>query len=190
MSKLSELLYYIFQLFYFMLPGIFANMMPIFAEKLNILRSLAVPVDLNRKWFDGKPLLGNHKTYRGFITGIFISIVITFLQSKLYHYDFFKTLSILNYENYNFLVLGFLIGFGVLFGDSLKSFFKRRLNIKPGKPFIPFDQIDSVVGALLVVSIIYIPPLKLVLSLLLLSILAHFIIRAIGYYLGITKERW
>lgn len=182
--------FYILQLFYLMLPGIFANMMPVFAGKLNILKSLAVPVDFNKKWFDNKPIFGSHKTFRGFVTGIFVSIIIIYLQIKLYNYDFFQKLSIIPYSQYNFFILGFLLGFGVLFGDTLKSFFKRRLDIKPGKPFIPFDQIDSVLGALLLVSIIYIPTFKLVISLILLSIITHFTVRTIGYYSGITKERW
>jgi len=187
---LSDFAYYILQLIYLMLPGIFANMMPIFAAKLNILKSFAIPVDFNKKWFDNKPVLGSHKTFRGFVTGIIISIVIVYLQVKLDSFEFFQKLSIIPYNQYSFFTLGFLLGFGVLFGDSVKSFFKRRLDIKPGKPFIPFDQIDSVLGAILFVSIIYIPTIKLVISLIVLSILTHFTVRTIGYYLSINKERW
>jgi len=187
---LSDIAFYILQLIYLMLPGIFANMMPVFAGKLNILKSLAVPVDFNKKWFDKRPILGSHKTFRGYITGILISIIIIYIQVKLYNYEFFQQLSIIPYNQYNFFTLGFLLGFGVLFGDTVKSFFKRRLNIKPGKPFIPFDQIDSVLGAILFVRMIYIPTFKLVASLLLLSLITHLGIRTIGYYIGINKERW
>lgn len=186
----SEILEYIIELLYLMLPGIFANMAPVFAAKWNILNVLAKPIDANRKWLDGKPILGKHKTYRGFIIGIFIAIVIAYIQFRLYDLFVFKSLSIIPYGQYNPFLLGFLIGFGVLLGDSVKSFFKRRINIKPGHPFFPFDQIDSVVGALLFVSIIYIPSFKLVVSLLALSLVTHLLVRTIGYYTGFNKERW
>jgi hypothetical protein len=32
--------------------------------------------------------------------------------------------------------------------DSVKSFVKRRVGIAPGAPWIPFDQLDFVIGAL------------------------------------------
>jgi CDP-2,3-bis-(O-geranylgeranyl)-sn-glycerol synthase len=47
------------------------------------------------------------------------------------------------------LSLGFLLGLGAMAGDAAKSFFKRRLGIAPGHPWIPFDQIDFQIGALL-----------------------------------------
>jgi CDP-2,3-bis-(O-geranylgeranyl)-sn-glycerol synthase len=36
-------------------------------------------------------------------------------------------------------------------GDAVKSFLKRRAGIRPGRPWIPFDQIDFVVGELVLV---------------------------------------
>jgi CDP-diglyceride synthetase len=44
-------------------------------------------------------------------------------------------------------------------GDAVKSFFKRRLGITPGKSWFPFDQLDFVLGAILFVSIIKFPGL-------------------------------
>ncbi|MBI2546706.1 CDP-archaeol synthase [Candidatus Woesearchaeota archaeon] len=186
----SEILEYVLELFYLMLPGILANMMPVLAARWKILNFLAKPIDSNKKWLDNKPILGKHKTYRGFILGIAVAMLVAFIQFKLYNLFVFKSLSIIPYDRYNPFLLGFLIGFGVLLGDSVKSFFKRRLNIKPGKPFFPFDQIDSVIGGLLFVSIIYIPTFKLVVSLLALSLVTHLAVRTIGYYTGISKERW
>lgn len=31
-------------------------------------------------------------------------------------------------------------------GDAAKSFFKRRVHVPPGKPWVPFDQLDFVIG--------------------------------------------
>ena len=99
-------------------------------------------------------------------------------------------LSIIPYNLYNPIVFGALLGFGVMLGDSVKSFFKRRLDIKPSQPFIPFDQTDSVIGAIVLMSILYIPTFTLVISLILLSLVLHLSIRTIGYYIGFNRERW
>jgi CDP-2,3-bis-(O-geranylgeranyl)-sn-glycerol synthase len=37
---------------------------------------------------------------------------------------------------------------GTLGGDALKSFFKRQLDIPPGESWIPFDQVDYVLGGI------------------------------------------
>ena len=90
----------------------------------------------------------------------------------------------------NIYLFGFLAGFGVLFGDLVESFFKRRLDIAPGKSFFPWDQIDSVLGGLLFISIVYLPPWHVVVTLIVLTLVLHISIRHIGYYLGIEKSKW
>jgi hypothetical protein len=50
------------------------------------------------------------------------------------------------------LATGLRFGFGAVAGDAAKSFFKRRLAIAPGSPWIPFDQLDFAVGALVLVG--------------------------------------
>ena len=64
-----------------MLPGIFANMTPVLIR--NHWKFLERPVDFNLKWFDGKRLLGDHKTWRGFISGTLVSIGIVAIQKGL-----------------------------------------------------------------------------------------------------------
>jgi CDP-2,3-bis-(O-geranylgeranyl)-sn-glycerol synthase len=55
-----------------------------------------------------------------------------------------------DYTHWPLLGLGF--GVGAMLGDSLKSLLKRRLRIAPGAPWIPFDQVDFVLGALALVG--------------------------------------
>jgi CDP-2,3-bis-(O-geranylgeranyl)-sn-glycerol synthase len=82
------------------------------------------------------------------------------------------------------------MGFAALVGDSLKSFFKRRLNLRPGAPWIPFDQIDFVVAALIVLSFwIKIDWLEMAIVLA-LSFLADVIVNQLSYRLGIKREPW
>jgi len=86
------------------------------------------------------------------------------------------------------LLLGFLLGFGALFGDVVESFFKRQFNVKPGKPFIPFDQIDFLVGAWLFLLFVYVPSWQVIVILLVMGILLHLLSNIIGYLIGVNKE--
>ena len=111
---------------YFFLPAGVANMAPVLVKKLNLFN---YPIDCNAK-LNNKPILGKNKTFRGLIFGTIFSIITIYLQfiiSLTY-----PNLSIINYSNYNLIWLGFLLGFGALFGDICKSFFKRLNNIESG----------------------------------------------------------
>ena len=99
-------------------------------------------------------------------------------------------ISIIDYSNP--IALGFLMGIGAVAGDAIESFFKRRANIKSGKPFIPFDQTDFVIGAYLFVLPFYysIITWQLFLSSLVMSFLLHIIVNHLAFYLKIRKEKW
>ena len=75
-------------------------------------------------------------------------------------------------------------------GDSVKSFFKRRVNIAPGKKFIPWDQIDAALGAIVLISIIWPIGWKDSISIIVFTFVLHVLVRNIGYYLKINKEKW
>lgn len=172
-----------------MLPAYLANMAPVFAQKFGLLKFMARPVDGGRTW-RGKPVFGEHKTWRGFVAGVVAAIAVAWLQYFLYPIPVFKNLSLLNYSTENFLFLGFLMGLGSLFGDLIKSFFKRRVGIAPGKSWIPFDQIDFVVGALIFVSPIYFPSWPAVAVILIFSPVLHILANNLGYLLKIKNARW
>ena len=171
-----------------MLPGIFANMTPVLIKPW--FKWMAVPVDCGLT-FRGKPALGANKTVRGFVFGILVAMIATGFQTCLFcQYQGIRDISLINYGEHHFLLTGFLIGFGVLFGDSFKSFFKRRTGRKPGERFFPYDQLDSVIGALVFILFVYIPTWQVVAMLIGMSLFFHILIRNIGYYIGINKSRW
>lgn len=172
-----------------MLPAYFANMAPVFAQRLGLLKFLAKPVDGGRM-FLGKPIFGPNKTWRGFVTGVFVAIITTWFQYLAYSIPFFNKISLINYSKIDLWILGFLFGFGALFGDLIKSFFKRRLNIPPSAPWFPFDQLDFVIGSLIFVSLIYKPPLSIVVTILIISLILHILVNNIGYLLKIKSTRW
>lgn len=180
---------FLLKCFYFMLPAYLANMAPVFAQKLGILKFLEKPVDGGKKW-NGKEIFGSHKTWRGFAVGIITAVLIAWLQFFLYQWPVFQKISFLDYGSTNFLALGALLGFGALFGDLVKSFFKRRINIAPGAPWIPSDQLDFVAGALIFSALIYFPGWPAVISIIIISPVLHILTNNIGYLLKIKNTRW
>jgi CDP-2,3-bis-(O-geranylgeranyl)-sn-glycerol synthase len=171
---------------WFLVPCYLANMMPVFVKRLHVLD---YPVDLGRK-LGGKPIFGSHKTYRGVFFGVLAALAGACIQSLLYQDSaWIRQISIVPYALPDSLLLGFLLGFGALFGDLVKSFFKRRVGVAPGKSWFPFDQLDYVAGAILLASPLVVLPLSLVLTMVAISFALHLISVFIGYYLGIRKSR-
>ncbi len=178
-----EALVYLFKVFWFLLPAGFANMAPVMFRWI----PFNTPIDFNLK-LGKKPVLGAHKTWRGLIIGIMLAIVVAHIQFLLY--PMMRSYSLIDYSAVSMPLFGFLLGFGALFGDLIKSFFKRRFNIKPGKVWIPFDQVDYILGSLLFISF-YIPTdLLLWISSLLLFSLLHPIINYLGYMLRFKKNKF
>jgi len=167
-----------------MLPAYFANMAPVIVKKIGLLD---FPIDFNKQ-INNKPIFGKNKTFRGIIFGIIFAIIIAYLQFLLYNVDSFKNISFIDYKNW--LLFGALMGLGALTGDLIKSFFKRRLGMNPGARFVPFDQTDFVVGALVFIMPIFDLSLKIVITLLLLSFILHILVNHIAFYLKIRNERW
>jgi len=173
------------QALYFILPAYFANIVPVIVKKINFL---AIPVDFGKKW-NNRPVFGSHKTWRGLLFATLGGVLIFYLQKILYPNDFFAMLSLVNYDKFPAL-FGALLGFGAIFGDLAKSFFKRRLAIPPGKRWLPFDQIDLVVGALAFSLFYYAPPLWVWIFLILVTIPLHILVKFLGFYSGISNQKW
>ena len=174
---------------YFMLPCYFANMAPPIAKRLGILKFLDKPVDFNFK-IKNQPILGKHKTLRGFIVGIIVAICVCVFQKYLFRFDFFLKISLLNYDKINAFLFGLLMGFGSLFGDSVGSFIKRRFKKPEGSSFIILDQLCFVIGALLFSSFIYLPDIKHIIFILVITFFLHILTNHIGYWLKIQENKW
>lgn len=168
---------------WFFLPAGFANMSPVIFSRVKFLD---VPVDFNNK-IRGKAIFGKHKTYRGFFFGILAAIATVIIQS--FFYNSMKNYSIVDYSSINLLLLGFLFGFGTMFGDLVESFFKRRLNIKPGRQWIPFDQIDWILGTVIFVGFYININLDIIITALVLGTVLHILVNYLGFYIGIKKNK-
>jgi CDP-2,3-bis-(O-geranylgeranyl)-sn-glycerol synthase len=160
------------QLLYLMLPIYFANMAPPFVRYW-------------RGWNRAisQRQLGSHKTVVGFSLGVVTAVAVVFAQSRI-GWDG----SLVDYDQW--LALGVATGTGAMLGDSAKSLFKRRLKIAPGKPWIPFDQLDFVAGGLLALT----PWIRLnildVAAILALSFLGDICVNHVSFYSGIRDTKW
>jgi CDP-2,3-bis-(O-geranylgeranyl)-sn-glycerol synthase len=160
------------QLIYLMLPVYFANMAPPFVKYWSGWNR-----PISRRW------LGDHKTVVGFLLGVAVATITAFVQSLiawgdgLGHYD-------------RWLGLGLACGFGAMGGDAIKSLIKRRLGIAPGKPWIPADQLDFVLGGLVALS--FFAPLRLVDVALILAVsfFGDVVVNHISFHLGIRDTKW
>jgi CDP-2,3-bis-(O-geranylgeranyl)-sn-glycerol synthase len=133
---------------WFFLPAGLANMTPIFAAKLPLLRDLNFPLD-SYMTFRHKRIFGSHKTVRGLLSGMIVGVLTASLQVFLYaHVPLIKTFVSINYTSLNPILFGLLSSVGALTGDALRSFFKRQRGMAPGKSWFPFDQIDYVLGGI------------------------------------------
>lgn len=166
----------ILQTIWLLLPAGVANMAPVLFKWLPVLNT---PIDFGRS-IHGQRIFGQNKTWRGLLIGILAGIVVVYLQQKFYP----------GYGTENFILLGALLGGGALLGDLVKSFFKRRVAIAPGQSWWFFDQIDWIVGALVLVSFYKSVSWQIWLTALVIFGLLHPVINLVGYYLGIKQNKF
>jgi CDP-2,3-bis-(O-geranylgeranyl)-sn-glycerol synthase len=119
----------------------------------------------------------------GFAAGILAAVVTTFLQSRI------------GWENAlvapePWLALGLRFGLGAMAGDTAKSFVKRRAGIAAGRPWIPWDQIDFVLGALALVWGVAALSWVDLLTIIVLSVVGHVLVNHLGYRIGIRNVKW
>jgi CDP-2,3-bis-(O-geranylgeranyl)-sn-glycerol synthase len=160
------------QLIYLMLPVYFANMAPPFVKYWTGWNR-----PISRRW------LGDHKTVVGFILGVGVATLTTYVQSLIAWGGSVA-------DNQRWLVLGLACGFGALGGDALKSLIKRRIHIAPGKLWIPADQLDFVLGGLVALSFfVALRPVDVAL-ILAVSFLGDIVINHLSFRLGVRNTRW
>lgn len=172
------------QSIWFILPAGIANLA---ASLSRFIPLLGYSVDFGATW-KGKRIFGDHKTWRGIIFGTIFGTLTFFLQQYLYRFDFFESLSRFDYPATTW-ILGLLLGAGAVWGDSFRSFFKRRMNRAPGTPWIPFDQIDYTIGAIAAASIVYFPGWGFVTFTVCFGFGLHILFNLLGYALKLQKNK-
>ncbi|MFH1591051.1 MAG: CDP-archaeol synthase [archaeon] len=182
-----DLLTLIMGTLYLLLPGAVANTMPILFK--HSLKMLALPVDGGARLL-GHRVFGSHKTWRGILVGVAGGTLMAGVQGLLHGQGTLVSISLVDYSAMPVLIFGFLFSIGIMVGDLVESMIKRQVGKKPGQRWFPFDQIDSAIGGLIFILPMYQPPVAVIITGLVLSIILHVGFRHIGYYLGINKKRW
>ncbi len=145
-----------------MLPVIFAGAFNMLFTKTRLYQKTNAPIDRNRIFIDGQRIFGDNKTWAGFVSMIIICMIVQCLWGafcNLIHITYRNELYA-DYDNevwFN-LIAGFLFGLAYMAFELPNSFIKRRLKIVPGKTskgikggiFFVVDQIDSLIGVILV----------------------------------------
>ena len=149
-----------------------ANMTPVLVKNWSFLN---YPVDFKLK-FRGFRIFGSHKTFRGLFWGLIFSWYLLSVFVDTFSWD----------VPYN---LGLWIAVGVLGGDLVGSFIKRQCNVAPGAKFFPWDQIDSLIG-LVIVLFVFKFSLSLIGIVVVVWFFGHIMFNHLGYYLKIKESKW
>jgi CDP-2,3-bis-(O-geranylgeranyl)-sn-glycerol synthase len=128
-------------------------------------------------------LLGGHKTVVGFAAGVLAAVAVTLAQSRIAWPG-----GLVAYDHW--VALGLRFGTGAMAGDAAKSFVKRRRAIPPGTPWIPWDQVDFALGALILVSGQAALSWSDLAINLLLSATGHVLVSHVGYWIGVRDVKW
>ncbi len=155
-----------------MAPAYLANMAPPF---LRHWKGWNRPI--SRRW------LGEHKTIGGVVLGMLIALVAAWIQARI---DW--QASLVPYDRWP--LIGLALGGGALGGDIVKSFFKRARGIAPGRSWIPADQLDFVLGALLFAWPLARLGLRDVAVIVFVSFIGDIAVNHVAYWLRIRDSKW
>ena len=183
-----------------LLPVILAGALNMLWCKLPVLQSIALPIDNEKNFRDGKRIFGDNKTYKGFTGYIAANLIMYVLWGilcktlRFEHLNFFYV----NYPNtviYN-IFIGELLGLAYALFDLHNSFLKRRFDVVPGKMasgakkavFLFLDQSDSLFGCVLVVCVFYKMSVWFYFAYVLLGALTHILVNVILYLCKLRKN--
>ena len=134
-----------------------------------------IPLDRGRKLRDGRPVFGSHKTARGFLAGIIAGSLLGLAESVV---------------DPRLAIAGFAIGLGAVLGDLLGAFVKRRLDMEEGRAFPVVDQLDFVLGGLVLSYPFFPMGLVSMLIVVLVTPPIHLGTNLGAYVLGLKKTCW
>ena len=184
-----------------LMPVVIAGAANMLFTKTRLYRNSCAPIDGGKCCSDGKRIFGDNKTWAGFfgmITANCLAQILWGLLSQISAplgnanemYRYFGNTLLFN------AVAGALFGFVYVLFELPNSFLKRRLDIQPGKTaqgrkgalFFVIDQIDSLLGVmLLLVLLAGITPMQYF-QYILLGAVTHLALNAVLYTLKIRKN--
>lgn len=148
---------------YMYLPAYIANATPVILGGGGAL-------DGGRRWLDGKPLLGDHKTVRGAVSGLAAGSVVGIIQMRP--------------------LFGILLSVGAIGGDILVSFIKRRIDLEPGAMFPVADQMGFIVLAVILASLVEPPTWERVVTIIAATLPIHYLTNVIAWLMKLKSKPW
>ncbi|MAG21936.1 MAG: hypothetical protein CL943_01340 [Candidatus Diapherotrites archaeon] len=141
------------------------------------------PIDFNKNFSDDRPIFGPGKTIRGAIAGIFFGSLTGIIVSV-----FIPQLT--GYLPVDYVQYAILLSVGAVVGDIAASFLKRRINIERGKSVLILDQLDFLIGGLVIGGIIFVPSILQIAFLTVFTFLMHRFANNIAFLTKLKKVPW
>ncbi len=160
---MTDILELAFSSFVVIMPAFIANSAPVLARGRH-------PMDFGKSMGDGRRVLGDGKTFEGFLAGLSLGT----LAGAFFGYPLHS----------------FLLALGALSGDLIGAFVKRRVGIERGQPAPLLDQLDFVAGALLFLYPVYQVTIEQVIFIAAVTPPIHLATNYIAYRLGLKKYPW
>lgn len=155
------------------------------------------PIDGGRT-YRGKRVFGDNKTWRGFmvmVPAVGCAFVLLSLLRRCLPIEYQNGLWPISFWAY--AMSGCWAGFGFMVGELPNSFLKRQLGVGPGQTprqrwarFVCFllDQVDSIFGALLALSIVLPVPIITWILLLILGTVIHWLFNLVLFLVGAKAQ--
>jgi CDP-2,3-bis-(O-geranylgeranyl)-sn-glycerol synthase len=159
------------KLWYFV-PAAVGNATPVLVRWKPLRQLPNAPIDFGAVAWDGNRIFGDGKTFLGIFFGISAGTLVGFLQGQA--------------------LLGFLLSSGALAGDLAAAFVKRRFGLPRGTP-VPFlDQLDLILGAVLLTLPVgfFQWSFQELLVLCVITLPIHRIFGILGHKAGVKREPW
>lgn len=176
-------------IFWLIIKGSWLMLPAYIANPTAVVFGGGTPIDLGKKWKDGRRIFGDGKTFRGLLGGTACGVIIGLIQMQVSYLQFLGVFT---------LVSIITLSFGALLGDMIKSFFKRRLGYERGAKFPLVDQLDFVAGAWILTYAFdpvwfrgnFLSYPWIMVTVILFTPLLHRLTNIIGYYAKLKKEPW
>lgn len=158
------------------LPAYVANAAPVVFARLYKRLGKLHPLDRGLTLWDGRRLFGENKTVEGFLGGLLSGITASVFLSFLGLHSFPE---------------GLILSLGALLGDLLGAFIKRRLGLPPGAPAPLLDQLDFVIGAVMLRALFFgSVDLRIFMVLIVFTPIIHLATNTVAFLMGLKQHPW
>lgn len=187
---MTELWAEVLRVLWLALPVVVAAVVHIVVIRLKLFEFLKKPIDRG-KTYKGKRLFGDNKTWRGVVVYTLVSMAAAVPQSV------WRIPSVecegLDYSTWeSALLIGFLLGLGFALGELPNSFWKRQRGIGAGERgpvlFVILDQVDSLIGCLLLLCFVWVPPPLTWALVLILCTVLHMVVNGVFVLVGLKES--